>query len=401
MPSRRFFSSLVLGAAGRFAFAQDWPQWRGPNRDGAAIPSKTPTAWPEKLRQVWSVKVGEGHSSPVVSGTRVFQFARAGSNEVLYAFDLATGKKLFEHTYEAPYEMNPAARAHGKGPKSTPLVSAGRVYTLGMSGVLACLDAQSGKQVWRFDSQGKFKQTAPLFGVAVSPMIHEGRLIAHVGTDDDGALEAFDPATGKILWQTKGFGPGYGSPVVAGTQIVAVGADKMFAVKPADGSVVWQFPFTTPYSQNSVTPFVLGDTVIYSGLSHPVTAIRVGRGSPQKVWENKEVGMYMNSPVLAAGLLHGLSHRNKGQLFSLDPKTGKTVWTSEGRQGENASLIARGDQVFNLTTDSELHVLRATAKGLEPVRKYSVANSPTWAHPVVLDSRVLVKDLDTLALWTA
>ena len=401
MHSRRLFSGLALGAVGRAVFAQDWPQWRGPNRDGAATPSKTPITWPDKLQQVWSVKVGEGHSSPVVSGTRVFQFARAGDHEVLYAFELATGKKLFEHRYDAPYEMNPAARAHGKGPKSTPLVSGGRVYKLGMSGVLACLDAQSGKQVWRFDSQGKFKQTSPLFGVAVSPLIHDGRLIAHVGTDDDGALAAFEPATGKVLWQTKGFGPGYGSPVVAGMQIVAVGADKMFAVKPADGSVVWQFPFTTPYSQNSVTPFVFGDTVIYSGLTHPVTAIRVGGGSPQKVWENKEVGMYMNSPVLAGGLLHGLSHRNKGQLFSLDPKTGKTVWTSEGRQGDNASLIARGDQVFNLTTDSELHVLRATAKGLEPIRKYTVANSPTWAHPVVLGGRVLVKDLDTLALWTA
>ena len=402
MASRRFFSSLILGAAGRLAFAQDWPQWRGPNRDGAAAPSKSPQTWPEKLRQVWNVKVGEGHSSPVVSGTRVFQFARAGNNEVVSAFETATGKKLFEHTYEAPYEMNPAARSHGKGPNSTPLVSGGRIYTLGMSGVLTCLDTQSGQQVWRFDSQGKFKQTSPTFGVAVSPMIHGGRLIAHVGTDDDGALTAFDPASGKIQWQTKGFGPGYGSPVAVGnTQIVAVGSDKMFAVKPADGSVLWQFPFTTPYTQNSVTPFVLGDMVIYSGLSQPVTSIRVSGASPQKVWENKEVGMYMNSPVLAAGLLHGLSHRNKGQLFSLDPKTGRTAWTSDGRQGENASLIARGDQVFSLTTDSELHVFRASAKGLEPIRKYSVANSPTWAHPVVLGERVLVKDLDTLALWTA
>lgn len=402
MASRRLFNGLLVGAAAHSAFAQDWPQWRGPNRDGAAAPSNTPAAWPENLRRVWTVKVGEGHSSPVVSGTRAFQFARTGNNEVLYALDLASGKKAFAHAYNAPYEMNSAARAHGKGPKSTPLVAGGRVYTLGMSGVLSCVDAETGKQVWRFDSQGKFRETSPLFGVAASPLLHEGRLIAHLGTDDDGALAAFDPATGKLLWQTKGFGPGYGSPVVAaGTQIVAVGADKMFAVKPGNGSVLWQFPFTTPYSQNSVTPFVYGDTVIYSGLSHPVTAIRVTGGNPQKVWENKEVGMYMNSPVLAAGLLHGLSHRNKGQLFSLDPKTGKTVWTSEGRQGENAALIARGDQVFNLTTDSELHVLRATPRGLEPVRKYSVANSPTWAHPVVLERRVLVKDLDTLALWTA
>jgi outer membrane protein assembly factor BamB len=383
------------------SFAQDWPQWRGPNRDGAAAAAIGPKNWPEKLRQLWTMKVGEGHSSPVVSGTRVFQFARTGNNEVLYGFDLASGKKLFEYAYEAPYEMNPAARAHGKGPKSTPLVSGGRVYAFGMSGVLSCVDAQNGKSLWRFDSQGKFKQTAPLFGVAMSPIIHQGRLIVHLGTDDDGAITAFDPATGKIQWQTKGLGPAYSSPVVAGAQIVTFAADKMFGLRATDGNVLWQFPFTTPYSQNSVTPFVFGDTVIYSGLAQPVSAIRIAGASPQKVWENKEMGMYMNSPVLAAGLLHGLSHRNKGQLFSLDPKTGKTVWTGEARLADNAALIARGDLVFCLTTESELHLLRASARGLEPVRKYSVANSPTWAHPVILSERILVKDLDSLALWTA
>lgn len=386
----------MLGGA---AFAQDWPQWRGPNRDGAM--TGAPINWPDKLRQVWTVKVGEGHSSPVVVGTRVFQFARAGNNEVAYAFDLQSGKKLFEHAYDAPYEMNSAARSHGKGPKSTPLAAAGRLYTFGMSGVLTCLDGQSGRQIWRFDSKGKFRETSPLYGVAMSPILHEDRLITHLGTDDDGAVTAFDPASGKILWQTKGQGPAYGSPVVAGAQIVTLGADKLIGLRPSDGRVLWQLPFTTAYSQNAVTPLVHGDLVIYSGLSQPVTAIRVGAGGPQKVWENREFGLYMNSPVLAAGLLHGLSHRNKGQLFSLDPKTGRTVWTGEGRQGDNAALVARGDQVFSLTTDSELHILKATPKGLEPVRKYTVASSPTWAHPAILGNRVLIKALDTLALWSA
>jgi outer membrane protein assembly factor BamB len=227
-------------------------------------------------------------------------------------------------------------------------------------------------------------------------------LLAHVGTDDDGALIAFDPASGKPRWQWKGQGPGYGSPVMVGNgQIVTFSAEKLIAVRLNDGALVWEMPFSTPYSQNAVTPLVHADTVIYSGLSQPVTAIRVAGGKPEKLWENKEVGMYMSSPVLAAGLVHGLSHRNKGQYFSLQPATGKIVWTSEGRQTENAMLIARGTEVFSLTTDSELHVMRATPRGLEQVRKYTVADSPTWAHPVVLGGRVLVKDKDSLALWTA
>jgi len=189
--------------------------------------------------------------------------------------------------------------------------------------------------------------------------------------------------------------------VGATTQLVTFSSEKFLAVNADNGNLLWTRPFTTPYTQNSVTPFVLGDTVFYSGLSNPLTAARVTASGIETRWENKDGGMYMSSPVLAAGLLHGLSNRNKGMYVSIDPQSGKTVWTSDGRRAENAMLISRGDMVFSLTTDSELDVMKASPKGLEPIRKYTVANSPTWAHPVVLGSRILVKDKDSLALWTA
>ena len=141
-------------------------------------------------------------------------------------------------------------------------------------------------------------------------------------------------------------------------------------------------------------------TIIYSGLANPVTAIRPGN-PPQKLWENREFGLYMSSPVIAAGILWGLSNRNKGQFFGIDPKTGKTVFSSEGRQAENAALIARGSTVFALTTDSELLVFQASPTTLKPVAKYNVADTPTWAHPAILGNRVLVKDAKSLALWSA
>lgn len=405
MLTRRMFHRIFAAAGATSLFGQDWPQWRGPNRNGGAEASSGPQQWPEQLKRVWQIPAGEGHSSPVVSGARVYQFARQGEREVARALDLETGKEVWAHAYPAPYEMNPAARGHGKGPKSTPLVADGRLYTFGMTGVLSCLDVSYGKQIWKYDSAGQFRQTSPLYGVAMSPLLHGSDLIAHVGTDTDGALMAFDAQTGKVRWEWKGGGPGYGSPMIVkfggNAQIVTFSADNLVGVNASDGRLLWQLPFTSPYSQNSVTPFVMGDVVIYSGLSNPITAIRISAAAPQKLWENRELGMYMSSPVLAANLLHGLSHRNKGQYFSLDPKTGKTVWTSDGRRGDNALFIARGDTVFALTTDSELHVMRAGAKGLEPLRKYTVADSPVWAHPVVLGKRVLVKDLDALALWTA
>ena len=183
-------------------------------------------------------------------------------------------------------------------------------------------------------------------------------------------------------------------------QVITNSQSYLVGVSFREGKTLWKLPLKTPYDQNTVTPTISGNLVIFSGLSNPVTAIRPGT-PPQKVWTNKEVGMYMNSPVLSSGVLWGLSHRNKGQFFGLDVNTGKTVWTGEGRQTENAAMLASGQTVFALTTESELIVYAATPNGLKPLRRYDVADTPTWAHPVVLGSQVLVKDANSLILWSA
>lgn len=396
MHSRRSFLAVPVA----FAFV-DWPQWRGPNRDGSILPggpSEAAKPWPERLRQVWNVPVGEGHSSPIVADNRVFQFTRVQDQETIAAYDLASGKPVWKQAYPAPYTMNPAATTHGKGPKATPVVGGGRVFTAGIHGILTCWDAASGKKVWSLDGKG-----SPDFGLASSPVLDGGTLIASIGPQQGGALTAFDAATGKVRWQWKEDGPAYASPVVIQPegvrQVVTNSQNNVIGVSVADGKLLWKLPLKTPYDQNSVTPTVVGNLIVYSGLSNPVTAVHPGN-PPKKAWENTEVGMYMNSPVLAAGVLWGLSHKNKGQFFGLDPKTGKTVWTGEGRQAENASMIARGNTVFALTTNSELQVFRATPKALEPQRTYQVADTPVWAHPVILGSRVLVKDAASLALWS-
>jgi outer membrane protein assembly factor BamB len=393
MQSRRTF--LAVPAA--FAFV-DWPQWRGPNRDGSVAPEQT-KPWPERLGQVWNVSVGEGHSSPVAVNKRVFQLARAQDNETVAAYDLDSGKQLWKQSYPAPYQMNPAATSHGKGPKSTPVVAGGRLYTIGISGILNCWDVASGKKIWGLDSKG-----SPLYGQASSPVVDRGILVASVGPQEGGALTAFEAATGKVKWQWKEDGPAYASPVVGEfsgvRQVITNTQNNIAGISVTDGKLIWKLPLKSPYDQNSVTPTIIGDAVVYSGLSNPVTAIRPGN-PPQKLWENREFGLYMSSPVMAAGVLWGLSNRNKGQFFGLDPKTGKTLFSSEGRRADNAAMIARGSTVFALTTDSELLVFDATPAGLKPVAKYNVADTPTWAHPAILGNRVLIKDAKSLALWSA
>ncbi len=216
---------------------------------------------------------------------------------------------------------------------------------------------------------------------------------------------AFDPATGAVLWAFKGDGPGYASPVVADLagvrQVVTLGESSLVGVSADKGELLWKLPFTTEYVQNAVTPLVQGDLVIYTGLEHPVKAVRIVKTgatlAAQPVWENPEVASYLSSPVLLGGRIYGLSHKKKGQFYCLDAASGKSLWLSEGRQGENAALLAGGGVLFALTTESELLVANAAAGSFSVVKRYPVAASPTWAHPVVLAEGVLVKDAENLA----
>jgi outer membrane protein assembly factor BamB len=383
------------------AWAQDWPQWRGPNRDGIATAFAEPKAWPEKLKLKWKVTVGEGHASPVVADGKIYLHTRQGEREVVSCLRPESGQTIWQEGYTAPYTVNPAASGHGKGVKSTPVVQGGRIYTFGINGALSCFDANTGKPQWRKEFG------APAFGTATSPVVDRGLLIAHTGTDGRGALTAFDAQTGAEKWSWKGDGPAYASPIVVelgGTrQVVTQSQKNIVGVAAAIGDLLWRIPFTTPYEQNIVTPVLYHDTLIFSGLGNGVMAIKVAKHAPlwstETVWHNKDVGMYMNSPVVSDDLLFGLSHLKRGQFFCLDPRSGATLWTSAGRQADNAAIVAAGSVLLILTNDAELTVARRSAKGFEPVRKYSVADSPTWAHPVTLNNGILIKDATTLALW--
>ncbi|HZS04452.1 MAG TPA: PQQ-binding-like beta-propeller repeat protein [Blastocatellia bacterium] len=400
------FCSLFVTVICQAALAQDWPQWRGPARDGAVTGFRAPKAWPEQLKAKWKVTVGEGHSSPVVAGGRVFQHSRQGDKEVVSAFDLNTGKLLWTDSYPVAYTMNPAATGHGKGPKSTPVISNGKLYTLGITGVLSCYDTAAGKLRWRKEFGTQFKTTSPYFGTAMSPIVDKGLLIAHVGGHDSGALMAFDAESGAVKWQWNGDGPGYASPIIVdikGTrQIITQSQQNIVGIWADNGGLLWKIPFDTAYVQNIVTPVAYKDLLIFSGIDKGVFAVRPvyrnGQWGTEQVWKNDEVSLYMSSPILGGNQLLGMSHKKKGQFFSLDAATGKTLWAGDGRQGENAALVIAGDVMFWLTNDAQLIVSRLTSKGVEPIRRYKVADSATWAHPAVVGNRVLIKDATTLAM---
>jgi len=402
----RIVAGLVVAGATALAQApsSDWTQWRGPNRDGSIVAFTPPPSWPNALTRTWKATVGVGYASPILVGNRVFTFSRRGDNETLTALDAATGKELWTSGYPATFTVNQAAAPHGPGPKSTPTFANGLIYALGMTGIVTAFDAADGRKRW----QTSAPPVSPLYHTAMSPLVERGMVIVHVGGHDKGALTAFDAASGTVKWQWPGDGPSYSSPIAAdigGTrQVIVLTQENLVGVAQATGELLWKRPFSTNYTQNVITPLVNGEVVVISGLEKGVTAFRpIKRGTQwitENVWENRDVSLYMTNGVIVRDRLFGLSHRNRGQFFALDVKTGKTLWTSPPRQAENAAILHAGDTLFMLKDDAELLIANATANAFEPVKRYTLADSATWAQPTIAGNRIFVKDTASLALWT-
>jgi outer membrane protein assembly factor BamB len=405
--TRLVFVVAGLAALGAAAIAQgpaDFTQWRGQNRDGVVGPFTEPKAWPDQLTRRWRVEVGTGYATPLLVGSRIYQFARIGDNETMQALDADTGKVLWQTGYPAVFEMQKAAARHGAGPKSTPAFANGRLYSIGMTGVVTAFDAATGKQIW----QKPGSMPLPMYTThSFSPIVVGNVVVFHVGGHMKGALTGFDVNTGEVRWSWPGDGPGYGSPVVAtfdGTrQLITITQGKIVGVDAATGALLWEREYVSPNFTNSMTPFVAGQIVIVSGPG-PTLAFTVARRNNQwttdTVWENADVPMRMSNPVVTGDVLIGLANRNMGQYFALDVKTGKTLWTTDGRQAGNAAIVRSGSTVFILEDDGELIVLRSSPTAFEPLKRYTVADSETWTQPTISGNRIFVKDVSSLALWT-
>ena len=400
--TRNLIAALLMLSAGITLSAQ-WPQWRGPNRDGVIAAAHVPSSWPAKLTPQWTQKVGEGYSTPVVADGRVFVHSREEPDEVVTALDVVTGKAVWTARYPSSFNKNKYAKNMSKGPFSTPLVANGLVYTLGTSAVLSAFDVKTGALRWRKDWSREIDTSKLFTGTAMSPIIDSGLLIVHVGDDGGGAFRAFDPATGAEKWSLPGHGPGYASPVVTtlgGVRHIVTMTDKaVVGVAVADGRLLWQIPFPDEWNENIVTPVISGDMLIVSGTRKGTFGYRIGPKGPAQAWHNTDVPMYMSSPVVDGGLVYGFSSKRKGQLFCLDAKTGLVKWTTEGRGGQNAALQNAGANLLVLTTDGDLIVAKRNPDKYEELQRYKVGDTPTWAQPVLLKDAVIVRTADAVTRW--
>jgi len=394
---------VVLIGAG-IAVGQDWPQWRGANRDGKATGFTAPQTWPKALTQQWKETVGLGDSTPALVGDRLYVFARQGEDEVTLCLSAADGKQLWQNKYAAPTIPGPDSREH-PGPRSSPAVAEGKVVTLGVWGNLACLDAANGKELWRKD---EFPKVTPQFHTAMSPLIVDGMAVAHLGGPGNGALMAFDLATGNLKWKWAAEGPAYASPVlmtVGGTkQIVTMTEKSVVGVAAADGKLLWQVAFAPPgrMGYNAATPIVDGQTVIFAGQGRGTKAVKVeqtGDGFAAKDLWSAQPAVQFCSPVLKDGLLFAVS--NGGNLWCLNAQTGQPGWTDTAKRGSGyGGMVDAGSVVLALANNSELIAFKPSDKQYEELARIKVADTPTYAYPVITGNRLFVKDRDAVTMWT-
>lgn len=389
----------------------EWSQWRGAARDAVIRGFIEPDPWPDQLELVWSVEVGAGYSSPISSGSKIFVHTRHRESEVVSALDFYSGRTLWSDSYSVPSSKTPEfAEIEGEGPYSTPTFDSGRLYTVGVTGIVSAYQADSGELVWRRDFSDLIVETQRFCGVAPSPLLVDDRLIVHIGDDDSGELLALAPDSGETLWSSSGPAPGNASPITANIddlrQIVTMTDEGVVGVDIAGGGLLWQHPFPGVQgscSTNIPTPVVSGNSIIVAGMGSGTVAIEVSRTEGQwatrSLWSNEETEPLWSNYALADGRLYGISRQRKGQLVSLDVGTGDVLWSSEGRSGENGFVVVAEGVVLFLMNDAELRVGRPTDSGLEIETSYTTGDATVWSYPIVKNEGILVKAGSTLTLW--
>ncbi len=406
----RFISLLTAVAfiaAPAWVVAGDWPQWRGPNRDGVIHEKPWPVSLKEDaLKQMWRVELDPSYSGPIVSGGRVFVTETVGKkSERVRALDRETGKELWRREWEGALSVPFFAKSNGDWIRATPACDGERLYVVGMRDVLVCLDVKSGEERWRCDFPQQLKTEAPSFGAVCSPLLDGDTLYVQAGN----GLCRLDKLTGKLAWRTLDDGGGmmggaFSSPILATLggqkQLVVQTRAKLAGVNPKDGAVLWEQPIEAFRGMNILTPTVLGDLLLTSTYGGKTTGWRVqengGKWSVARAWEHKSQG-YMTTPVVVKGTAY--THLKSQRAMAIDVASGTERWTTGESFGKYWSLVANGDRLLALDERGTLYLLAATPEKFEKLDERKISKADTWAHLAVSGRELFVRELNAITAW--
>lgn len=403
---------------------ESWPGWRGPGGQGIAGQTQLSETWPAGApKPFWRAPLGTGWSSPVVAGGRVVVTDRQQGQERTLAFDAETGELAWERSHSVDFDPHEVGAQHGNGPKSTPIVRDGRVYSLGIAGWLECLELQDGGIVWQVNLPERFgaRQSladgrayvngtrnvivpvgegqgapVPLFGYTGSPTFVDDLLVLSVGGASGGTIMAFDVKTGEPAWKSLSENVSYSSPIVAEVagkrQIVVMTGPHVVGLDPADGRLLWKHPFQIQYDESIGTPVAHGDLVLFTATGRPLTALRISREgnefSERIAWENRDLSSYLSSMLVHEGHVYGMN--DGGELGCLRLADGKTVWL-EGSHGYYCTPVLAGSRLLCLNERGSLLLVAASPEGYRELGQSKLADGFTWTSPAVVGSRLYAR----------
>jgi outer membrane protein assembly factor BamB len=369
----------VVAAAGALASAgaADWPIYRGPTCDG--ISAETGWVTPQaELKVAWTVELGKGCSAMSVVGDRVYTMGNDGSKDTVYCLDAATGKEVWKFTYECPL----APQMYEGGPNATPTVDGGKVYTCSKKGQVYCFDAAKGDMVW----QAQLKAKAPTWGYSGSILPVGEMVILNAGP----AGTALNKADGKVVWESGDAAGGYSTPVPVkkgdATLVVLFSAKTTVAVAAADGKKAWEFPWVTSYDVNAADPVVIdggAKVFVSSGYNKGCALMDVSGEAPKELWSNKKMRNKHTNSVFFKGAFYGF---DESTATCLDAATGEAKWTQNGF-GEGSLMLADGKLII-LAQSGKLIIADAAPDAFKEVASGQAVKGPCWTMPVLAGGKI-------------
>jgi outer membrane protein assembly factor BamB len=385
----------TLPAVAPQASTSDWPEWRGPNRDGLSTESGLLAAWPpEGPRVVWEAPTGMGYSAPIVAGGKVYLLIQDGENEAVVCWNAADGKEIWRHRYPALF-TNPES---GAGPHGTPVIDGDKIYSVGATGIFFCLDAGTGKPLWSHDLLKEAKIANQEYGVSFSPLIEGDLVITMPGGPDGYSIAAYDKKDGQLVWKSLDDRAGYSSPVaatIAGKrQLVVLTAESILGVSPADGKLLWRYPWPLFKDCNIATPIVMGDYVfVASGYSKGCALLHITSAAgglaceAKPVYEHNRFRSRFSTPVLYKDHLYGF---DEFFLVCMDLRSGKVLWKKRGFN-EGSLTIAEG-KLYILGEQGLLALADASTEKYQERSSCMVFNKKCWTVPVLAGGKLYVRD---------
>jgi outer membrane protein assembly factor BamB len=372
------------------ACAEDWPQWRGPARNGISAETSWRDTWPASGPLIlWKANVGLGFSSFVVAKGRVFTMGHNNEQDTVWCFDEVSGKVVWKHSY--PSDLGD--KYFEGGTTGTPTIAGDHLFTLSRWGDVFCFEAATGKIIWSKNVQKETGIRIPDWGFSGAPLVHENVVVLNIG---DAGL-ALDKANGNVIWKSANKNAGYSTPLPVernGQTITWIGNGNSYvAVQVRDGKEVQRIKWVTSYGVNAADPIVEGDKIfLCTGYGKGGALFKLGTAEPEELWKTKKLRTQLNPAVFFNGHLYGVDGdtTEKASLKCLEFATGTEKWSQPGF-GSGGVIIADG-KLIALSGTGELMVGAASPTGFKHTGRAQIVGGKCWTAPVLANGKIFCRN---------